>query len=713
MAEKRTIELEIQDNSKTLKQQYRDAVKELQNVAAAYGETSAEAVKAAQKAAELKDQIAFTNDLVGAFNPDAKFNSLSKSIGGVLDGFQAVQGGLGLIGIEGEAVEEAMVRVQSAMALSQGLQGLMEARDSFKQLGTVAMNALKGIRTGLAATGIGVFIVALGTVVAYWEDIKALVSGVSEETEKSLVNQKKRVELAQTELDVFDLQTNSLRLQGKSEEEILKLRQYRLKQIYKEQEAEIEKEELKKKLEVAAAKRNKMLLEGYLTFQIEAVLIPFRLLAKSVDSAIFTINQGLKLLGKAPLDIKYMNEYLTDFRKFAAEGIASKVFDPEEVAAKSDKVISELKNNLIKTKSEIDGAQIQINNITKNNNDKNLNNAKDNAKEIIDLEKQIQDEKLKLVEDENAKAQMMAIAAAEERIKEVEKTTADEKQKAELIKLIRENLNNELNALDEEYYTKQNAAKAEADKLRIEQENAYLEQIEQIQELNFQNSLTEQQKELQAVNDKYFALETAAQGNAEQMAIIEEAKNAEIDKINATYEQKEAERRKKNRDFAIEMALSSLSTISNLTELFGKKNEKAAKRAFQVNKAAQLASAVISTYQSATSAYASQFVPPDPTSPVRGAIAAGVAVAAGLANVAKIASQKFESGGSSGGGGGSSAGSGGGGAQMAAPQFNTIGTSGINQLATLQQQPTKAYVVSGEVTSAQSLDRNRLQNATL
>ena len=713
MAEKRTIELEIQDNSKTLKQQYRDAVKELQNVAAAYGETSAEAVKAAQKAAELKDQIAFTNDLVGAFNPDAKFNSLSRSLGGVLDGFQAVQGGLGLIGIEGEAVEEAMVRVQSAMALSQGLQGLMEARDSFKQLGTVAANALKGIRTGLAATGIGVFIVALGTVVAYWEDIKALVSGVSEETEKSLVNQKKRVELAQTELDVFDLQTNSLRLQGKSEEEILKLRQYRLKQIYKEQEAEIEKEELKKKLEVAAAKRNKMLLEGYLTFQIEAVLIPFRLLAKSVDSAIFTINQGLKLLGKAPLDIKYMNEYLTDFRKFAAEGIASKVFDPEEVAAKSDKVINELKNNLIKTKSEIDGAQIQINNITKNNNDKNLNNAKDNAKQIIDLEKQIQDEKIKLVEDENAKAQMIAIAAAEERIKEVEKTTADEKQKAELIKLIRENLNNELDALDEEYYAKQNAAKAEADKLRIEQENAYLDQIEQIQEQNFQNSLTEQQRELQAVNDKYFALETAAQGNAEQMAIIEEAKNAEIDKINATYEQKEAERRKKNRDFAIEMALSSLSTISNLTELFGKKNEKAAKRAFQVNKAAQLASAVISTYQSATSAYASQFVPPDPTSPVRGAIAAGVAVAAGLANVAKIASQKFEGGGSSGGGGGSSAGAGGGGAQMAAPQFNTIGTSGINQLATLQQQPTKAYVVSGEVTSAQSLDRNRLQNATL
>jgi hypothetical protein len=164
--------------------------------------------------------------------------------------------------------------------------------------------------------------------------------------------------------------------------------------------------------------------------------------------------------------------------------------------------------------------------------------------------------------------------------------------------------------------------------------------------------------------------------------------------------------------FKVKSIQQGLEIVSSITELFGKKSEKQAKRAFQVQKAAQVASALINTYQSATGAYASQFLPvPDPTSPVRGGIAAGLAVAAGLVNVAKIASQKFE-GGSTGGGGGTP-----GGnipdSQMAAPQFNTIGTSGINQLATLQQQPTKAYVVSGEVTSAQSLDRNRLQNATL
>ncbi len=86
----------------------------------------------------------------------------------------------------------------------------------------------------------------------------------------------------------------------------------------------------------------------------------------------------------------------------------------------------------------------------------------------------------------------------------------------------------------------------------------------------------------------------------------------------------------------------------------------------------------------------------------------------GLAGVAKIASQKFEGGGSATGGGGASEGGGGGmsgGTQ--APSFNVVGNNGLNQLSQLQQQPTQAYVVSGQVTTAQSLDRNRIQNATL
>jgi hypothetical protein len=56
---------------------------------------------------------------------------------------------------------------------------------------------------------------------------------------------------------------------------------------------------------------------------------------------------------------------------------------------------------------------------------------------------------------------------------------------------------------------------------------------------------------------------------------------------------------------------------------------------------------------------------------------------------------------------------GGGGGSVISPNFNVVGNSGINQLGQLQQKPTKAYVVSGDMTTAQSLDRNRIENATL
>ena len=59
-----------------------------------------------------------------------------------------------------------MLKVQSAMALSQGLQALGESRDAFKAFTATAPNCLKGIKSGIAATGIGVLLVAVGTLVA-------------------------------------------------------------------------------------------------------------------------------------------------------------------------------------------------------------------------------------------------------------------------------------------------------------------------------------------------------------------------------------------------------------------------------------------------------------------------------------------------------------------------------------------------------------------
>ena len=99
-----------------------------------------------------------------------------------------------------------------------------------------------------------------------------------------------------------------------------------------------------------------------------------------------------------------------------------------------------------------------------------------------------------------------------------------------------------------------------------------------------------------------------------------------------------------------------------------------------------------------------------PTQSMRVANAAVVAIA-GAAQIATIARQKFQPSGGAGGSNQIATPSGGGSAS--APSFNVVGDSGISQLAGLQMQPTQAYVVSGDITTAQSLDRNKIENATI
>jgi hypothetical protein len=150
---------------------------------------------------------------------------------------------------------------------------------------------------------------------------------------------------------------------------------------------------------------------------------------------------------------------------------------------------------------------------------------------------------------------------------------------------------------------------------------------------------------------------------------------------------------------ALDFYANALSSVSNLV---GK--ETAAGKAFAV------ASTLMSTYLSAQKAYESQFAPLALVdSPIRGAIAAGVAVANGLANVKAILSVKTPAGGGGSGGVGSVS-------APKAPSFNVVGNSGVSQIGqTLnqEQEPIQAYVTSGNVTSAQELDRNIVETASI
>jgi len=128
-------------------------------------------------------------------------------------------------------------------------------------------------------------------------------------------------------------------------------------------------------------------------------------------------------------------------------------------------------------------------------------------------------------------------------------------------------------------------------------------------------------------------------------------------------------------------------------------------------KAAAVASTTIDTYLGAQKAYTSQLIPGDPTSPIRAAIAAGVAVAGGLANVKAILSTKTP--GTGGGGGGGSTPT-----RPSIPQFDpnasiSAAAEGVEIDSTVGPdsvgpgggQPTiRAYVVAEEMTSQQEAD---------
>jgi len=163
--------------------------------------------------------------------------------------------------------------------------------------------------------------------------------------------------------------------------------------------------------------------------------------------------------------------------------------------------------------------------------------------------------------------------------------------------------------------------------------------------------------------------------------------------------------------------------IARNDEALRRRQEQIKKKQFKLNKAANIASALVSTYSGASAAYFNTLKNPanalDPTAGlVRAKINAGVATALGLANVAMIARQKFQSSistapsaGALGGGGGSGSGTG-----DRSFNFNLAGASRENQLAqTLQgrfDQPLQAYVVSRDITNQQQLDMDIQNNAS-
>ena len=157
--------------------------------------------------------------------------------------------------------------------------------------------------------------------------------------------------------------------------------------------------------------------------------------------------------------------------------------------------------------------------------------------------------------------------------------------------------------------------------------------------------------------------------------------------------------------------------IGQNDEKLRKKQEEIEKKRFKLNKAANIAGALIDTYLASQKAFASQIIVGDPTSLPRALLAKKIAIVSGLLNVAAIARQKFQSSAGSGGSIGAAAGGNGGGDNTREFNFNLAGSTQSNQLtqsiAGQLSQPIQTYVVSSEITSQQQLDLNIANTATI
>jgi len=222
------------------------------------------------------------------------------------------------------------------------------------------------------------------------------------------------------------------------------------------------------------------------------------------------------------------------------------------------------------------------------------------------------------------------------------------------------------------------------------------------------NKKVEQQQII--IDNELLAFEARRTALNEQERILLEDK-ALSEEQRAVIEKKYSDDRKKLKDEEIEKENQLFNAKAEFAQQGLSLIQEVAGKGSKIGKAAAIAQAVVTGIQGVQNAYSTaQKSPITALNPAYPYIQAGLAGVFSALQIAKMKSSPDSASGSSGGGGGGGAVS-----IPPAPQFNVVGTSGVNQLAqTLgSQQPVQAFVVANQVTSQQSLDRNIINNASL
>lgn len=505
--------------------------------------------------------------------------------------------------------------------------------------GIVAVKGLsksfKGMKTALIATGIGAFVVALGLVVTYWDDIVDFITGASEEQQKLNDKADRTVELLDQSLGILEQQISIAKLRGESAKDLVKeLRKELL----------IQQEILNKEIERRTEQLEQQKLDDQKLTFMENLNVGFNM--------VFNTQKGINNL------IKFQTDESEEQKKKQNEitKLKSKSLSIDQKLARLDKEETDRKKKNIE---EIEKKKTEA-------KQKELDDIKNSAK----LQEQIDDALIITKEEKRAKERadinkhyedlLFDLIMAEELTEETELALMDAK---------REKLLQKQAVFDEE-----DAAKEEEEKKK------------------FQDKIDLNIKEKEEILDA------------------------------------ELELQQKQRDFATD-------TLDNTARLFGEETKlgKAALLAKQLiaAKAFLIDIGALKNKASITMAEANLDAAkggeavasglgetlklgfPKAILPLiaYGATAAGVigGIISAVKSTKKVAASV----------GGSASGS------STTPQkptftppaFNIVGQSSTDQLTEAitgqTQEPIKAFVVSNDVTTAQSLDRNIVQGATI
>ncbi len=294
---------------------------------------------------------------------------------------------------------------------------------------------------------------------------------------------------------------------------------------------------------------------------------------------------------------------------------------------------------------------------------------------------------------EASEDQLVQVAEAEARVQELETASIARKRR----------LGTEIKGLRAEEQARLNEqikAEEELRKVQDEAQSAFL--LSQSQKLDqaYDLLLTDQQREINAVRDKYFALLQLDELSAEERLALEQKMNDEIIAINKKTADAQKAIDKATAEAKAAMMNQSIDAVQGaLTALFGE------------SKAVASANVLVDAAQAAVGIFKNSTSLPEPFGSINRGIQLAALAATAAASIRNINSAK-----PSGTTAAPSIPTSTPTAPSQAPQFNVVGQSGINQLAQSIggqfQQPIRAYVVSQDVSTAQQLQRQRVRTAT-